>query len=195
MKHNHRRRSSIPVLITVALIAVAGVGVAYYFSRSPETATNDTVTPATIETAGKPVLAANVDTPSGTETKVGSSTTYEDTKHGFTLQYSSDWKVTQKSSGSGTDTITNVIFGTPEQGVTLIIAPATLESMMQETFSTSSSKQVTINGSMATRSVGSSAKDGKPVALLSFTKDATVYLLNGKPDTVDTVGATFTFVQ
>lgn len=193
MSRHHRHHSSVPVVVTVLLIAGASIAVAYYLSRPTKTATEDVQAPAAVVSAGTPVPDANVEQPSGTATTAGSATTYSDAQHGFALQYSSDWKVTQKSSGVGADTITNVIFGTPEKGVTLIIAPATLEGMMQETFSTSSSKKVTINGVTATRSIGASAKDGKAVALLSFTKDATVYLLNGQPNTVDSVGATFRF--
>ncbi len=193
MKHSLRRHSSTPAIIVVLLIAAASITVAYFLSKPKDaTETVNTETTTTIS-AATPLPDAKVETPSGTETSSGSTTTYKDAENGFTLQYSSDWKVTQKSTGAGPDTITNVIFGTSEKGVTLIIAPASLEGMMQETFSTSSSKQVTINGATAYRSLGASAKDGKPVALLSFTKDASVYLLNGQPDTVDAVGATFRF--
>lgn len=193
MRHSRRRRSSVPAITIVLLLAAATTGIAWFLSREQKPVTGEN-TNATTAAAATPLPDANVETPSGTETKAGSTTTYTDTEHGFTLQYAADWNVTQKSSGSGADAITNVIFGTSDKGVTLIIAPASLEGMMEETFSTSAKKEVTINGITATRSVGASAKDGKPVALLSFTKDATVYLLNGQPDTVDTVGASFTFI-
>lgn len=193
MKHSYRRRFSVPAIAVVLIIAAASAVAVSILSKPKET--TETVNSEKTETvsAPSPLPDAKAETPSGTETKADSTTTYKDTKNGFRLQYSSEWRVTQKSSGSGPDTITNVMFGTPEQGVTLIIAPATLEAMMRETFSANSSKQITINGITATRSLGASAKDGKPVALLSFTKDATVYLLNGKPDTVDSVGGTFRF--
>lgn len=198
MTTRSQRRSSVlrsailgAVLVLLGVLAiVAASKQAKAPSNADETLTNSANTNANTNIAPDPG-----EKPSGSETKAGTTTTYTDPVHGFTLQYSSDWKVSQTSSGSGADAITNVTFGTTEHGVTLVIAPSTLSGMMMETFSAKETKDVMIHGMTASRSTGTQTKDGKAVGLLSFTKDGTVFLLNGQPDTVDTVGATFTFLN
>lgn len=137
--------------------------------------------------------AGNTNSTANTNTASSAKTTYIDSEFRFTLQYPSTWAKTQSFSGSGEDRIVNYSFTDGTNGVTLMVASTSLESMIRDSFSVSKETAVTINGQQATRATGSSAKDGSAMDLLFFHHSGKLFFLNGTGAFVDSIGNTLTF--
>lgn len=139
---------------------------------------NLTATPdaTTNEAAGEPVL-------------------YTDEEFPFQLRYSSDWTTTRNATGEGEERIVNIVFKGTNEGISVVIVDAALEGVVRESYSIQEEASVTMNGNPAQRLRGASAKDGSRLDLLLFTKDGTVYVLNGPAALLDSIGATVTFTS
>ncbi|MFH1171848.1 MAG: PsbP-related protein [bacterium] len=181
--------SSPPMLIGLFLALALGV-ILWMVFRSPSSptmantasnATNSSTASTNASTAN-----ANVDI---------ELTTFRNTEFGFSLQYPATWEQTTNENGTGENRIVNFLFQNASTGVTLIVLPASMEGIVRESVSVVSETTVTINGIAATRISARTAKDGSPMGLLFFQKDAMLYDLNGPLDLVDDIGSTFHFIN
>ncbi len=177
-------RPAVVVLITIALLLV--LWLVFRTSKVPAPTNTNTA-----ENANESVIITN-QTDANT---VPAQTNYANAEFGFSLSYPSSWTVTPNESGTGSDRIANFAFGDGTDGVTLIVAPESMEGMIRESFSVSGSTKVTINGEEAEQLQGAKAKDGERVDLLFFRKNATLYVLNGPLANVERVGRTFRFTK
>lgn len=138
-------------------------------------------------------LTANAD--GATEEVSSEPVLYTDDEFPFQLRYPGDWTKTRNATGEGENRIVNIAFKGANEGVTVVIVDQALEGVVRESYSIQDETSVTMNGSSAQRLRGASAKEGRPVDLLLFTKDGTVYVLNGPAALLDSIGATVTFTS
>lgn len=121
--------------------------------------------------------------------------TYRSDTFNFSIAYPAEWQVQQSSSGTGEAQVTNFTFGNGTEGATMTIMPGSLTGIIQESFSLTNERPVTINGIAATRAQGTSAKDGSAVDLLFFTRSDMLFLLNGKADVIDRISPTLQLTE
>lgn len=181
--HQRRPRSrAAPLAVAVCIVVAAAALVMWQVRSAPSSVTNS---PATDDTRN----ASDANGNAAAEAK----TTFEDPEFGFALAYPSAWNRSRDENGSGDERVVNYVFGTNKEGVTLVIVPTAMEGIIRESFSIKNETTVTINGAQARRASGTTAKDGSPITLLFFRKDATVFVLNGPAAQIDAVGAAFMF--
>lgn len=96
---------------------------------------------------------------------------YTDTEFPISVTVPSGWNAARNVSGSGDGRVVNIAFGNGTSGVTLIVAPKSLEPLIRQSATTSGA------------------------TLRVFEKDDRVYVLNGQADFVETVGGTFAFTR
>lgn len=122
-------------------------------------------------------------------------TTYTDEEFPFRLQYPGGWTASRNASGAGENRIVNLAFKDGSDGVSVVIVDKALEGVVRESLSVTNETTVTMNGLSAQRLRGASAKDGSSLDLLIFTKDGTLYVLNGPAALIERVGATVAFTR
>lgn len=123
------------------------------------------------------------------------SVRYTDEEFPVQLEHPGGWTESRNATGEGKNRIVNVAFKDADQGVTLVIVDTSLEGIIRESYSTTDEQEVTMNGNPAKRLIGASAKDGSRMDLLFFTKDGTLYVLNGPATLLDRIGATIIFTK
>lgn len=183
------RRS--PYLLILIVVAIVGGVVALAYNRQSSIIPSNTNSNAT---ANVNTNTANINS-TNTQASTEAQTLFQNDEFGFSLSYPASWKTEQNENGEGENRIVNFIFGNTDEGVTLIVLSDSMEGIVRESVSVVSETPVTINGAAATRISARSAKDGSPLGLLFFKKNATLYDLNGPADLVDSIGSTFQFTN
>ncbi|MBI3956592.1 MAG: hypothetical protein HY340_01240 [Candidatus Kerfeldbacteria bacterium] len=189
-----QRASRSPLLLLfVVVVVVFGISALALWWPDPTTLNKPATNGSTLNGNANAATATTTANANASPAAPEPTITYDDEEFGFTLKYPESWQVKKEENGEAENRIVNYSFGTGEQGVTLVVVPSALEGIIRESVAIESETTRTINGRSATVARARSAKDGSAVTLIFFSKDDTVFVLNGAPETVDRIGSTFSF--
>ena len=193
MKQRRARRAA-PFLPILFIVIVAAVLVSVFAWRPKDLSGTNALNQQNANASGNTNATQGENTNTNTAQSV-KTTTYRDAEFGFSLKYPETWKTDTNENGEGENRIVNYTFGADGRGVTLIVLPAAMEGLVRESISIVSENEATINGLAAKSITATSAKDGSPLSLIFFSKDDTLFDLNGPADLVASVGSTFQFIK
>lgn len=150
---------------------------------------------ATAPTTNTQLPTSSAANGNGAETNVNTTTlvTYTDPELAFSFQRAAAFTVTRDVTGTGEERIVGLAVNDGKRGITITIMDTKNAGIVSEAFSPRDARTVTLNGVAATRAIGSSAKDGSRVDLLTFVRGSNSFILNGPADLVDAIGGTWRF--